>query len=144
MSDENDLSFWRPSWTDKRLLRSRHIVFHLSRPAKSLALLAPLAASAGGYGLCVATPTATPPFATTADPDNQRILAMVTRGQARLDEIKRFDMPGFRPDPAYVREMKRYGVLPATLDPAKDAIDVYATDRTYWRSLWWRPSNAPE
>ena len=29
----------------------------------------------------------------------------------RLDEIKRFDMPGFRPNEHYVRELKRFGVL---------------------------------
>jgi hypothetical protein len=63
-----------------------------------------------------------------------------TRGEAadRLNEIKRFDMPGFRPPRPYVREMKRYGVLPVEL-PEDTVIDVYATDRAYWRSLWWKP-----
>ena len=47
-------------------------------------------------------------------------------------------MPGFRPTSSYVREMTRYGILPNDL--AEDApIDVYATDRAYWRSLWWQP-----
>jgi hypothetical protein len=41
-------------------------------------------------------------------------------------------MPGFRPNVHYVREMKRYGVLPASLDARSDPIDVYATDRKYW------------
>jgi len=52
-------------------------------------------------------------------------------------------MPGFRPDPAYVREMTRYGVLAPTFDLAKDPIDLYATDQAYWRSLWWTPTPAP-
>jgi len=48
-------------------------------------------------------------------------------------------MPGFRPTPGYVREMKRYGILPNDL-PEGAPIDVYATDRAYWRSLWWQPT----
>jgi len=35
--------------------------------------------------------------------------------------------------------MKRYGVLPRDL-PADAPIDVYATDRRYWQSLWHRPA----
>ena len=46
-------------------------------------------------------------------------------------------MPGFRPRPEYVTRMQRYGILPADL--SDDApIDVYATDRAYWDSLWQR------
>jgi hypothetical protein len=36
--------------------------------------------------------------------------------------------------------MKRYGILSADFDLAMDAIDVYATDRAYWRSLWHQPA----
>jgi hypothetical protein len=35
--------------------------------------------------------------------------------------------------------MKRFGILPASFDPLRDPIDVYETDRAYWRSQWWRP-----
>jgi hypothetical protein len=35
--------------------------------------------------------------------------------------------------------MRRYRVLPAGFDLVKDPIDVYATDRNYWHSLWWNP-----
>ena len=45
-----------------------------------------------------------------------------------------------RPSPNYIREMKRCGILPAALDPAKGPIDVYAADEAYWRSLWHRPA----
>ncbi len=45
-------------------------------------------------------------------------------------------MPGFRPNDSYIREMQRYGILPADL-PGN--IDPYATDDAYWRSLWYRP-----
>jgi hypothetical protein len=47
-----------------------------------------------------------------------------------------------RPSPNYVREMKRYGILPPDFDPAADPIDAYATDEAYWRSFWHRPSAA--
>jgi len=51
-----------------------------------------------------------------------------------------FHVPDFRPNKHYVREMKRFGILPAEFDPAADPIDVYATDRAYWRSFWYRPT----
>jgi len=35
--------------------------------------------------------------------------------------------------------MKRYGILPPTLQAA-DPIDVYDTDRRYWRSFWHQPA----
>ena len=142
LSDENDVSFWRPDWNDPRLHRARHLLFNLSRPEMSLALLAPLAKEAGGFARCT-TKDGKPVFASKDDADYAKILAMCAAGKVRLDALKRFDMPGFRPDPAYVREMTRYGVLAPTFDLAKDPIDLYATDQAYWRSLWWTPTPAP-
>jgi hypothetical protein len=43
-----------------------------------------------------------------------------------------------RPSPQYVREMKRYGILPGDLDPAVTPIDAYATDEAYFQSFWCR------
>ncbi len=176
LSDDMDLVLSNPDPNDLRIRFSRHLMFNLSRPEKSLILLAPLSTRAGGYGLCredggprddriverrtvahlvtsdVGRSTkrasqpqplhdaqAPPPiFADANDPDYQKILALCRAGQQRLEDIKRFDMPGFRPDPSYVREMKRFGILPPSV--AEDAsLDVYAIDRAYWRSLWWRP-----
>jgi hypothetical protein len=156
LSDEMDLSFWRPDWNDPRLKHSRHIVFNLTRPDKSLILLAPLAKEAGGYGLCTgvvggasapmpsggaawpAGPSG-PPFTTTADAGYQALLAMVTAGQRRLDQIRRFDMPGFRPPFPYLREMARYGIIEKVPSDA-DPVDPYALDRKYWQSQWWVPA----
>ena len=57
-----------------------------------------------------------------------------------LDGMKRFDMPEFRPGPEYVRELQRFGILPRA--PGIDTfIDVYATDRTFWKSHWYRPTS---
>jgi hypothetical protein len=58
---------------------------------------------------------------------------------ARLEEIKRFDMPGFRPRDAYVREMKRYGILSADT-PADAPLDPYALEEKYWQTFWHRPA----
>jgi hypothetical protein len=135
LSDERGVSFWIPDWNDPRLNTSRHIVFNLTRPEKSMVLLAPLAQAAGGWGAC---PTNV--FADKNDPDYQKLLAMCVAGKEHLDKIKRFDMPGFRPRVEYLRELRRYGVLPASFDLAKDPADAYDLDRRYWESLWYRPS----
>jgi hypothetical protein len=135
-SDNMGMPPWEIRYGDPRLRFSRHILYNLSRPEQSLLLLAPLAAKAGGHGVC-----SDPVFEHTTDPDYQRLLTAVRDVKARLDRIKRFDMPGFRPAPAYIREMQDYGVLPRDLGP-DDPIDPYATDRAYWRSLWHRPGAA--
>jgi hypothetical protein len=141
LSDERGISFWRFSLDDPRLKLSRHIAFNLSRPEKSLMLLAPLAAQAGGLELCrEASGEPVAVFTNRGDPDYQTLLEMIVAGKQNLDSLKRFDMPGFRPRPEYVREMQRYGVLPIDL-PAGTLIDVYATDRAYWESLWYRPTD---
>ena len=145
LSDEIGLSFWAPDMSDPRLRHSRHIVFNLTRPEKSLVLLAPLARAAGGYGLCQppdAPAEASAVFANRDDPGYRDLLALCEAGRRRLDEIKRFDMPGFRPRPQYVREMKRYGVLPPSFDAALDPIDTYAVDRQYWDLFGWEPGAA--
>ena len=141
-SDERGLSFWKPDPDDPRLNTSRHIVFNLTRPEQSLVLLAPLAKAAGGWGLCrpegageAGTGTV---FAGRDDLDYQTLLAMCRAGSEHLARIKRFDMPGFRPRIDWVREMKRYGILPAATDPSAP-LDYYAVERRYWRSLWHLP-----
>ncbi|MGB2823757.1 MAG: hypothetical protein WBF17_22445, partial [Phycisphaerae bacterium] len=111
---------------------------NLTRPEKSLLLMAPLAKAAGGYGTCGREAKGAPIFADATDPACRKLLAAVREAANRLAEIKRFDMPGFRPNAHYVREMKRYGILPAGHAP-DDPIDVYAADRAYWESFWYRP-----
>ncbi len=146
LSDERGVSFWRPEARDlPKLPLARHAVFNLTRPDKSLMLLAPLAKAAGGYGLCKTTdPTGNkhPVFSDRDDPDYQAIWALCRAGKLCLDKIKRFDMPGFQPPAAYVREMKRYGVLPKAFDPARP-VDSYTLDQAYWQSLWHAPSQTP-
>ena len=143
-------------WTERReliqrrdfpILRfNRHILYNLSRPEKSLLLLAPLAKEAGGYALAVKPKGTgkknrgcTVVFKSTSDGDYQTLLRAVRDAKRFLEKIKRFDMKGFRPRPEYVREMKRYGLLPPSFDLARDPIDVYKMDRKYWESFRYRP-----
>jgi hypothetical protein len=70
-------------------------------------------------------------------------LRAIEDAKKHLDGITRFSMPNFRPEPEYVREMIRYGVLPAGFDCTTDSIDVYDTDRRYWKSMWHQPVRAP-
>jgi hypothetical protein len=144
LADERGVSFWQPSLDDPRLLTSRHIVFNLSRPEKSLLLLAPLAVEAGGWNLCRApdSEAATPIFADTNDPGYRALHGLLRAGYDYLAQNRRFDMPGFVPRVDWVREMKRYGVVPATLQPAEIG-DVYAVEKKYWESLWHRPVVTP-
>jgi hypothetical protein len=138
ISDERGISFWRFDPDDPRLKLSRHIVFNLSRPGKSLLLLAPLDEKAGGLGLCSKAGNGAKIFTGEDDPDYRTLFAMVEAGKGYLERIKRFDMPGFQPLPEYVREMKRYGILPRET-PSTAPIDPYKTDADYWRSMWYEP-----
>ena len=123
----------------------RFVVFNYTRPEKSLALLKPLAREAGGYGMKrqvkrdgKTVKETCSVFTDTTDPDYQAMLSAIKVEAKRLAEIKRFDMPGFRPNEHYIREMKFYGILPGDL--AADApVDPYKTDRKYWESFWYKP-----
>jgi len=112
-----------------------HWFYNLDHPEKSVVLLAPLAKDAGGWGLCGKGDEA---FVNADDPDYRRILAEAKKLGEQLQRNKRYDMPGFEPHPAYVREMKAFGILPA------DYVwggydDMFGTDRAYWESLKYRP-----
>ena len=104
-------------------------------------LLAPLSRDAGGFGFCTNKKDSSAVFSSNDDADYKIILAAISDAAQRLDEIKRFDMPGFQPCADWVREMKRYGILPTYL-PADAPIDYYAAERDYWKSLWYVPGPA--
>ncbi len=118
---------------DARALQS---FCNLTRPEKSLVLRAPLAKENGGLALC-----GSDVLKTTADPAYQAMLAAIRRSAGQLKAEKRFDMPGFRPNKHYIREMKRFEILPADLGQ-NDPVDVYITDQKYWQSFWHKPVNS--
>ncbi len=143
IADEIDISFWRFDLKDPRLQFSRHKIFNLDHPAHSLLLLAPLSKSAGGYGLCTGDTASL--FQSSSDPDYSVLLAMVEAGRSELAKLKRFDMDGFQPRPEWVREMRRYGVLPVepgAATPTFSLAEVYSVEQRYWRSLWPTPERA--
>ncbi|MGQ9573925.1 MAG: HzsA-related protein [Thermoguttaceae bacterium] len=112
---------------------SENILLNFTRPHLSPLILGPLARQSGGFGSCG------PVFQDTKDPDYQRLLAAIQQAKAELDAAPRYATPGFQPNRQYVREMKRYGILPASFDPANDRLDVFQTDQAYWKSFWHLP-----
>jgi hypothetical protein len=116
---------------------NQQTLHNLSRPEYSRILLAPLSKAAGGYGIC--ENKSGKPILTSRDATEYKsLLAEIKRRKQKLDRIKRFDMPGFRPNTHYLREMKRFGILPASHKDS-DPIDFYKVDQKYWRSFWYEP-----
>ena len=109
------------------------LLVNYTTPEHSLFLRAPLARAAGGLELCSKVS-----FQNANDPMYQSILANLHKMRVRfMNEVKRFDMPDFRPRDEYIREMQRFGILSEDLGP-DDPVDVYETDRRYWESFWVR------
>jgi hypothetical protein len=110
--------------------------YNLSRPEKSMALLAPLAKESGGMAICKATV-----FQDKNDPLFRTMLDAIENAHKQLVAGKRFDMPGFRPNEHYIREMQRFGFVPKDLNPAAP-VDVYRVDRAYWNSFDYQAQKA--
>ncbi len=111
-------------------------LLNFTRPEFSPLLLGPLAKTAGGWGSCGDV------FTSQDDPDYQNMLATIRRAKEMSDQRPRYGTPGFRPNRQYIREMKKYGVLPADFDPDTSPIDIFATDQAYWKTYWHTPAEA--
>jgi hypothetical protein len=116
---------------DSRRKYSRHLFFDLTKPEQSALLLAPMAKSDGGYESCGKA------VLKKGDENYNKILAGIERAKLQLDTIKRFDMPDFQPRQEYIREMKKFGILPPEHNPAT-TVNPYELEQNYWRSLWYR------
>jgi hypothetical protein len=114
---------------------SPHVLLNLSRPELSPLLLGPLPKSAGGWGACPSQ------FTGKDDIAYKTLLAAILKQKKRLEGVPRFGTPEFKPNKQYVREMKRFGVLPARFDVSRDPIDVFETDQQYWKQFWCRPQS---
>jgi cytochrome c2 len=112
---------------------SPNILLNFTRPTLSPLLLGPLVKEAGGFGSCGTV------FRDTSDSDYKRLLALITQGKADLDVKPRYGTKQFQPNRQYVREMKRYGILPASFDPLESRLDYFQADQAYWRSCWYKP-----
>jgi len=122
-----------------------HWLYNLDTPAKSVVLLAPLAKEAGGWGLCqektaAKKDSAPPVFSSTRDTDYETVLGNVTQLHQQLQSNRRYDMPGFVPHPAYLSEMKRFGVLPEDYEWKGPPEEMWRIDEAYWQSFWHRPA----
>ena len=147
------------AWTRPLSRYSRHRIFNLSRPERSLILNVALSESSGGLATQTKPPSdegeakaapkenrLQPPspvqhpivFRNVDDPDYQKIFTHIRAAGEKLAEIKRFDMVGFQPNEHYIREMKRYGILPPSQESKQDPVDPYVTDGRYWESMWHR------
>jgi cytochrome c553 len=115
---------------------SAHVLLNASRPECSPLLLGPLPKAAGGWGTCADR------FTGADDPDYRALLSLMQDRKKQYDQPPRFGMPGFRPNRQYIREMKRFGVLPADFNPITDPIDLFATDQRYWQLFWYHPETA--
>ncbi|UCD48551.1 MAG: hypothetical protein JSW27_13570 [Phycisphaerales bacterium] len=116
---------------------SPHVLLNMSQPELSPLLLGPLPEAAGGWGTCPYK------FQGTEDPDYCALLALMHERKQQYDQVPRFGTAGFKPNAQYVREMKRFGVLPASFDLARDEIDVFETDQRYWELFWYQPHSEP-
>ena len=112
------------------------LLVNYTQPEFSSILLAPLAKAAGGYGRC-----GKPVFGDKLDPDYQKLLASVESGKALFLVRPPWGSPGWKPNSQYLREMKRFGLLPETSAPAAAPFDPFAMDQAYWRSLWPQPGS---
>ncbi|MDR1498650.1 MAG: hypothetical protein LBS59_09690 [Puniceicoccales bacterium] len=122
---------------DARRRFSRNLIYDLTVPEESTLLLAPLAKSAGGYESCGKAV-----LSGKDDPRYKAILAGIKRTKGHLDSVKRFDMHGFLPRPQYIRELKKYGIVPP--DQKRNApVNTYDLEQRYWESLWHKPLLTP-
>ncbi len=129
---------WKIKQKDNRAVWrfQQHILYNLTHPEKSVQLLAPLAAEGGGYGSCGNTGgSVVTVFESKDDPDYQALLAAIRDAKALHDSDPRWDTPGWKAPPEYVREMKRHGILPESFDRDKDPLDPYEIDRRYWHAV---------
>ncbi len=118
---------------------TRHATFNLTRPAYSKLLMAPLAKDAGGWATADQK-THPVVFKDTNDADYQSMLKMITETSELLHtKYPNWTMANFEPHPGYIREMIRYGVLPATFDYKTGGMDVREIDAKYFDSQHHKP-----
>ncbi len=125
---------WRKTLDDENV--------NLSTPQHSLLLMAPLADKAGGLGWCRDEETVEKGrgevFASKTDPDYVALLEEIRElREACYPRGFHFE-PGYRAGPVYLREMKRYGVLPADFDP-RTPIDPWKIDQDYYELFYPEP-----
>ncbi len=108
-------------------------VSNISNPERSFLLRAPLAKEAGGLGICSKIV-----FENKDDPLYKDIMSRLNQSRDQLNAGKRFDMPGFRPNDDYIREMQKYGFVKKDLKP-DELFDYYKAEKEYFDSWYFDP-----
>jgi hypothetical protein len=108
------------------------LLYNFTRPEKSPVLLAPLAKAAGGWECCPEV------YRDREDPHYQEQLAKIHQAKKLLDAEPRYSTSGFMPNRQYLREMKKYGLLPAVSNVSPKNVNGFQLDQRYWRSLYWK------
>ena len=108
-------------------------IVNISRPDQSFLLRASLSKAAGGLEICSKVV-----FESKDDPVYQATLQSIERTHQALLRGKRFDMPGFRPNSDYIREMQKYGFVKKDLGP-NELFDYYKAEREYFDSFYYDP-----
>lgn len=108
-------------------------ICNISNPDRSFLVRAPLAKEAGGLGICSKIV-----FESKDDPLYQDIVRRLGETKRQMEAGKRFDMPGFRPNDDYIREMKKYGFVPKELGP-NETYDYYKIEKEYFDSWFYDP-----
>jgi hypothetical protein len=148
MKDANGRYCGMGAWpvTNRQTFTGREdSLINLDRPDKSLLLRAPPAKEAGGLGWCQQTDAkskggkyapkapAAMVFGDANDPDYQQLLASVRTASGYFAKnIRRFDMPGYRPNDFLVRYYRNWGIIPKDYDVAKQGWDAEALDDLYF------------
>ena len=110
-----------------RVRLSSEAVFNLTFPENSAVLCAPLDAKAGGRAGKGGHPTI---FKSRADPRYQTVLKAVQKAKNFVDsQNPRYDSPNYKPRGAYLRAMKRYGIIGGENAENFSAIEC---DKKYW------------
>ncbi|MGC8828375.1 MAG: hypothetical protein ACP5TE_01200 [Verrucomicrobiia bacterium] len=115
---------------------SSDILLNFSNPKNSALILAPLSKSCGGFGSCGDV------FKSTEDADYRSLLSSIEKAAKLANTPPRYGAAGFKPNRQYIREMKRFGILPELFNPSKENVDYFALDRRYWKSLWYSASDS--
>ena len=129
------------NYVGKSTTKNLHTLHRLPRradrcptnPELSFLLRAPLAKEAGGLGICSRIV-----FESKNDPVYAQTLRSIQRTHQQLLAGKRFDMPGFRPNNDYIREMQKYGFVKKDLGP-DELFDYYQAEREYFDSFYYDP-----
>ncbi|MDR2756642.1 MAG: hypothetical protein LBC20_13130 [Planctomycetaceae bacterium] len=109
-------------------------VTNISNPERSFLLRASLAQEAGGLGICSKIV-----FENKDDPLYREILQSLQRTHQQLETGKRFDIPDFRPNDDYIREMQKYGFVKKDLAP-NETFDYYRAEKEYFDSWYYNPA----